>query len=171
MLAGGYDQAADVWSAGVILYILLSGRPPFGGETKTQIFDAVRAADLRFPSNPWNAVSDSAKELIKGMLCTDTSKRLTAMQVLGKILFLCIDDGYCTHLIWCSVPVEIFHIYACLFAKCVSLKTELNTGRVLYICLKLHTGHVFIWIYIMNCIWMCLYGYIVHFTWDMCLYG
>ncbi|KAL2227123.1 UNVERIFIED_CONTAM: Calcium-dependent protein kinase 17 [Sesamum indicum] len=82
VLAGGYDQAADVWSAGVILYILLSGIPPFWGKTKSRIFDAVRAADLRFPSNPWDFISDSAKGLIKGMLCTDTSKRLTAQQVL-----------------------------------------------------------------------------------------
>ncbi|KAK4385039.1 Calcium-dependent protein kinase [Sesamum angolense] len=83
VLAGGYDQAADVWSAGVILYILLSGIPPFWGKTKSLIFDAVRAADLRFPSNPWNFISDSAKGLIKGMLCTDTSRRLTAQQVLA----------------------------------------------------------------------------------------
>ncbi|KAK6125925.1 hypothetical protein DH2020_040314 [Rehmannia glutinosa] len=83
VLAGGYDQAADVWSAGVILYILLSGIPPFWGKTKSRIFDAVRAADLRFPSNPWDFISDSAKELIKGMLCTDTSRRLTAQQVLA----------------------------------------------------------------------------------------
>ncbi|XP_051143453.1 calcium-dependent protein kinase 17-like [Andrographis paniculata] len=82
VLAGGYDQAADVWSAGVILYILLSGIPPFWGKTKSQIFDAVRAADLWFSSNLWDSVSDSAKELIRGMLCKDTSRRLTAQQVL-----------------------------------------------------------------------------------------
>ncbi|KAI3458207.1 hypothetical protein Pfo_014870 [Paulownia fortunei] len=82
VLAGGYDQAADVWSSGVILYILLSGIPPFWGKTKSRIFDAVRAADLRFPSNPWDFISDSAKELIKRMLCKDTSRRLTAKQVL-----------------------------------------------------------------------------------------
>ncbi|EYU25048.1 hypothetical protein ABFS82_06G038700 [Erythranthe guttata] len=82
VLAGGYDQAADVWSAGVILYILLSGIPPFWGKTKSKIFDAVRASDLRFPSNHWSFISDSAKELIKGMLCKDTSRRLTPQQVL-----------------------------------------------------------------------------------------
>ncbi|KAL8192770.1 hypothetical protein R6Q57_027218 [Mikania cordata] len=82
VLAGGYNQAADVWSAGVILYILLSGKPPFWGKSKSRIFDAVRAASLRFQSDPWNGISSSAKELIKGMLHTDPSVRFTAQQVL-----------------------------------------------------------------------------------------
>lgn len=85
VLAGGYNQAADVWSAGVILYILLSGMPPFWGNTKSRIFDAVREADLRFPSNPWDHISESAKDLVMGMLSTDPSQRLTARQVLGRL--------------------------------------------------------------------------------------
>ncbi|KAK0595892.1 hypothetical protein LWI29_010904 [Acer saccharum] len=82
VLTGGYNQAADVWSAGVILYILLSGMPPFWGNTKSRIFDAVREADLRFPSKPWDSMSESARSLVRGMLSTDPSQRLTAQQVL-----------------------------------------------------------------------------------------
>lgn len=89
---GGYNQVADVWSAGVILYILLSGMPPFWGKTKSRIFDAVRAADLRFPSDPWDHISASAKNLIAGMLCVDPSKRLTAAQVLGKSICHCCTE-------------------------------------------------------------------------------
>ncbi|PKI53125.1 hypothetical protein CRG98_026487 [Punica granatum] len=84
VLVGGYNQAADVWSAGVILYILLSGLAPFWGRTKSKIFEAVRAANLRFPSSHWDSVSSSAKELIAGMLQLDPSKRLTAAEVLGE---------------------------------------------------------------------------------------
>ncbi|KAK3220811.1 hypothetical protein Dsin_014781 [Dipteronia sinensis] len=82
VLTGGYNQAADVWSAGVILYILLSGMPPFWGNTKSRIFDAVREADLRFPSKPWDRISESARSLVSGMLSTNPSQRLTAQQVL-----------------------------------------------------------------------------------------
>eukprot|EP01018_Ginkgo_biloba_P012780 Gb_22778 [translate_table: standard] len=82
VLAGGYNQAADVWSAGVILYILLSGIPPFWGKTKSKIFDAVREAKLQFPKDPWSCISASAKDLISKMLCTDSKKRLTSVEVL-----------------------------------------------------------------------------------------
>ncbi|TVU12902.1 hypothetical protein EJB05_46568 [Eragrostis curvula] len=82
VLSGGYNEAADVWSAGVILYILLSGIPPFWGKTKSKIFECIRSTELRFPSDPWDRVSESAKELIIGMLRRDPRQRLTAKQVL-----------------------------------------------------------------------------------------
>ena len=91
VLAGDYNQAADVWSAGVILYILLSGIPPFWGKTKSTIFDAVRAANLCFYSDIWDHISMSAKDLISGMLCLDPAKRLTAAQVLGMLMLIFVD--------------------------------------------------------------------------------
>ncbi|KAK4788111.1 hypothetical protein SAY86_019430 [Trapa natans] len=77
-----YGPEADVWTAGVILYILLSGVPPFWAETQQGIFDAVLKGYIDFDSDPWPLISDSAKDLIRKMLCSRTADRLTAHQVL-----------------------------------------------------------------------------------------
>ncbi|KAD7478888.1 hypothetical protein E3N88_02024 [Mikania micrantha] len=77
-----YGPEADVWTAGVILYILLSGVPPFWAETQQGIFDAVLKGNLDFDSDPWPLISDSAKDLIRKMICSRPSDRLTAHKVL-----------------------------------------------------------------------------------------
>ncbi|KAI3792578.1 hypothetical protein L2E82_06461 [Cichorium intybus] len=78
-----YGAEADIWSAGVILYILLSGVPPFWGETEQSIFDAVLRGNLDFVSEPWPSISSSAKDLVKKMLKSDPKERLTAVEVLN----------------------------------------------------------------------------------------
>ncbi|XP_055807726.1 calcium-dependent protein kinase 4 [Solanum dulcamara] len=77
-----YGPEADVWTAGVILYILLSGVPPFWAETQQGIFDAVLKGHIDFDSDPWPLISESAKDLIRKMLCMQPSERLTAHEVL-----------------------------------------------------------------------------------------
>ncbi|KAK1382785.1 Calcium-dependent protein kinase 26 [Heracleum sosnowskyi] len=77
-----YGKESDVWTAGVILYILLSGVPPFWAETQQGIFDSVLKGHLDFESDPWPLISDSAKDLITKMLCKRPSDRFTAPEVL-----------------------------------------------------------------------------------------
>ncbi|CAA7388107.1 unnamed protein product [Spirodela intermedia] len=77
-----YGPEADVWSAGVIIYILLSGVPPFWAETEQGIFEQVLKGSLDFDSDPWPSISDGAKDLVRRMLVRDVSKRLTAYEVL-----------------------------------------------------------------------------------------
>ncbi|MED6209122.1 Calcium-dependent protein kinase 33 [Stylosanthes scabra] len=77
-----YGKEIDVWSAGVILYILLSGVPPFWAETEKGIFDAILEGHIDFESAPWPSISNSAKDLVRKMLTQDPKKRITSAQVL-----------------------------------------------------------------------------------------
>jgi calcium-dependent protein kinase len=82
VLRRSYGKEIDVWSAGVILYILLSGVPPFWAETEKGIFDAILHEEIDFESQPWPSISESAKDLVRKMLARDPKKRLTSGQVL-----------------------------------------------------------------------------------------
>ncbi|XP_058070946.1 calcium-dependent protein kinase 1-like [Magnolia sinica] len=77
-----YGPEADVWSAGVIVYFLLSGVPPYWAESEQGIFEQVLNGDLDFSSDPWPSISESAKHLARRMLIRDPKKQLTTHQVL-----------------------------------------------------------------------------------------
>jgi calcium-dependent protein kinase len=83
VLRRSYGPEADVWSAGVIVYILLCGVPPFWAETEQGIFDAVLRGQVDFHSDPWPKISSGAKDLVRRMLRQDPKDRLTAHQVLN----------------------------------------------------------------------------------------
>ncbi|KAG0592895.1 hypothetical protein KC19_1G288500 [Ceratodon purpureus] len=82
VLKRSYGPEADVWSAGVIVYILLCGVPPFWAETEKGIFDAVMRGHIDFKNDPWPKISNGAKDLVKKMLNPNVRERLTAQQVL-----------------------------------------------------------------------------------------
>jgi len=79
----GYSSGAvDIWSAGVILYILLCGFPPFYEEELPALFDQILKGRYDFPSPWWDQISDDAKDLVRKMLTVDPKKRYTAVDVL-----------------------------------------------------------------------------------------
>ncbi|KAL5557807.1 hypothetical protein UlMin_034018 [Ulmus minor] len=82
VLRRNYGKEIDVWSAGIILYILLCGVPPFWAETEKGIFEAILDGKLDLQSAPWPSISAGAKDLISKMLRMDPRKRITAAEAL-----------------------------------------------------------------------------------------
>ncbi|CAN8017214.1 unnamed protein product [Ixodes persulcatus] len=83
-----YDKSCDMWSLGVIMYILLCGFPPFysnhGLAISPGMKKRIRAGQYDFPNPEWKNVSQDAKDLIRGLLRTDPSQRLNIEEVLAN---------------------------------------------------------------------------------------
>ncbi|TKY64129.1 CDPK-related kinase 3 [Spatholobus suberectus] len=82
VLHRSYSLEADIWSIGVITYILLCGSRPFWARTESGIFRAVLRADPNFDDIPWPSASAEAKDFVKRLLNKDYRKRMTAVQAL-----------------------------------------------------------------------------------------
>ncbi|CAA7389437.1 unnamed protein product [Spirodela intermedia] len=82
VLKRNYGPEIDIWSAGVILYILLCGVPPFWAESEQGVAQAILRGVIDFKRDPWPSISENAKHLVQQMLEPDPKLRLTARQVL-----------------------------------------------------------------------------------------
>ncbi|XP_060036548.1 serine/threonine-protein kinase DCLK3 isoform X1 [Erinaceus europaeus] len=80
----GYGLEVDMWAAGVILYILLCGFPPFRSPERDQdeLFNIIQLGRFEFLAPYWDSISDAAKDLVSRLLVVDPKKRYTAHQVL-----------------------------------------------------------------------------------------
>eukprot|EP00732_Lithocolla_globosa_P005531 Lithocolla_globosa_v1_NODE_5785_length_1184_cov_15.126661.p1 type:complete len:331 gc:universal NODE_5785_length_1184_cov_15.126661:1140-148(-) len=79
----GYGKEVDMWSVGVITYILLCGYPPFYDEDQATLFEMIIGGKYDFHKDYWSDISDSAKDLIKKLLTVDPRNRLTATGALA----------------------------------------------------------------------------------------
>ncbi|KAL1116937.1 hypothetical protein AAG570_005406 [Ranatra chinensis] len=95
--AGSYDKRCDLWSLGVVIYILLCGYPPFWGNCggpcgwaqgdtctacQNLLFQSIQEGRVEFPDKDWHGISTEAKDLIESLLVKEAACRLNANQVL-----------------------------------------------------------------------------------------
>ncbi|CAD8067892.1 unnamed protein product [Paramecium primaurelia] len=78
-----YNEKCDVWSCGVILFILLAGYPPFYGKKEVDIYQKIVKAHVSFHTAEWSRVSEPAKQLILKMLCKNVDQRISAQDALN----------------------------------------------------------------------------------------
>jgi len=88
-----YNEKSDMWSCGVIIFILLCGCPPFYGKNDQEIYAAIKSGKYEFNLKVWDSVSQEAKNLIKKLLVLDLNKRPTAEQCLKDPWFAFHDDS------------------------------------------------------------------------------
>ena len=79
--AGG---ALDIWSVGVVLYVLLCGSPPFDADELPELFSQILSAEVRFPERQWEGVSDDARDIVRLMLQREPRRRPTAPELLAR---------------------------------------------------------------------------------------
>lgn len=81
VLENYFDEKCDVWSIGVIFYIMLSGVPPFNGKSDPEIFKNIRTEEVGFKEPIWKNVTEEAKDLIRKMLVKDPVRRVSIHEV------------------------------------------------------------------------------------------
>jgi len=127
LMGSAYDVQCDVWSTGVITYILLSSHIPFDGDGESEVFERILAACYSFPSPLWDPVSEKAKDFIRKIFVVDPKFRMTADE--------CLDhDWLCGDLSNQTNPIN--HSKMGSFAKLREsqrlLKRQQQSGEVVY---------------------------------------
>ncbi|KAL5258701.1 hypothetical protein ACHWQZ_G009234 [Mnemiopsis leidyi] len=77
----GYSHQCDIWSIGIIMYILLSRKTPFEADSEDELYEKIKAGDIKFDGSEWENISQSAKTLIKCMVKVDPAARITAKEI------------------------------------------------------------------------------------------
>ena len=87
VISGSYDEKCDIWSCGVLLYMMMSGQPPFYASSRKEVMAKIKKGRFQFKSKIWNVVSPEAKNLISSMLTVDPQLRPSCKEVLNHKWF------------------------------------------------------------------------------------
>ena len=87
-----YNEACDFWSVGVVLFILLSGTPPFYDEDNFALFEKIKSCDYSFSAPSWRTISEEAKDFISRLLVADPAARMTGDQIMNHPWILCQNE-------------------------------------------------------------------------------
>jgi calcium-dependent protein kinase len=87
VIKGDYDEKCDIWSCGILLFMMLSGSPPFYGKTRKEVIAKILKGKLSFNQDIWTLVSSDAKDLIIRMLEMNPVKRPSPQEVLSHPWF------------------------------------------------------------------------------------
>lgn len=101
---GAYDKSVDLWSIGVITYVLLCGFPPFYGKSQAQLFEKILNADFEFPEPEWTQISAEAKDFINHLLVLDVKQRYNTKQCLEHPWLKALSTGNATNINVTSRP-------------------------------------------------------------------
>ncbi|CAN0277387.1 unnamed protein product [Ectocarpus sp. 4 AP-2014] len=129
--AESYGTSVDMWSIGVIVYILLGGYPPFHDENQTRLFRKIKAGNFKFHPEYWQSTSNEAKDLIRRLLTVDPKKRLTAAQAVTHPWLLSKDDDLLKHNLGVNLEqLRLFNARRKLRAAIKSvLATQMMAGK------------------------------------------
>ena len=130
ILQGNYTEKCDVWSAGVILYIFLSGDPPFNGPSDAVIYGKIAEMKFNFPEKKWKNISNDAKDLIMHMIAPE-KERYTAKEVLQHPWFKNASN----------VPLSALNFDVLFFIDYVR-GSELKKMSLLYIASRLDENEI-----------------------------
>jgi len=129
VIEGNYTNSCDMWSLGVVLHLLLSGKMPFDGKTIDDIFRSIKKGLLNFTDPVWNKVTPPGRDLVQKLLEPDENKRLTAEQALKHDWFKLVKE----------YPPEIDELDSVIMK---SLKKYQGTSRFQQACMGIFVKHL-----------------------------